>query len=230
MPAYQDVSDLLDGIYQLEGGILVRGPNWWQGLAPGLAGTILTSNGPGEAPTYQAPPAPSGEGLSNTFQLGTSLTANTGAFAFKGMTWTADFDIEIGGLWMMGDYTIGQVYQPLAAIASNGGGAGTLSNVTLGPGYTLPETFTDRWQYLPFTTPVPFSAGDLIAIACGRSDGAGTFQFPLNGITAGTFNWPLPGRPRRYFAVASAAPANGMAYTDVAPGGAIQFGLAYRIV
>lgn len=42
MAAMQDVSKLLDAIWQLKGGILVRGDTWWEGLEPGDPGTIMT--------------------------------------------------------------------------------------------------------------------------------------------------------------------------------------------
>lgn len=49
-----DVSDALDLIGQAEGDILVRGPVIWEVRSPGLAGTILTSTGPGSTPEWQA--------------------------------------------------------------------------------------------------------------------------------------------------------------------------------
>lgn len=229
LPAMQDVSDLLDGIYQLKGGILVRDGTWWKGLAPGDVDTVLTSNGPGQLPSYQAPSAPAGNGMSNLFQLGTSTVVSTTAFAYKGLTFQTDFDLLIGGIWMFGNYVAGQTYKAIAAIASNGSGAGTLSSVSLGPAFVLPETLGPRWQYLPLTIPKAFSAGDLVFFGAGRSDGTGTFVFPLAGFANGAYNMPLPGRPRRLATINVTNPGNGQAYGDAAPGGAVGLGLSLAI-
>jgi hypothetical protein len=229
LPSYYDVSDLLDGIYQLKGGILVRNTNQWQGLAAGPDETVLTSNGPGQLPSWEPPAAPSGQGMSNVVQLALNNTASAVAAACKGFTWQNDYDIEIGGIWMYGNYTINQVLKPVAAIASNSAGAGTLSAVTQGIAYTCPETLTNRWQYLPFTVPVAFPAATRIFCGIVRTDGLGSFVLPIDGMAAGAWNLPLPGKPRRFASIASNNPVNGIAYADQAPGFAMGIGLAYRL-
>lgn len=47
-----DISALLDAIIQDRGGLITRGEFWWDGLAPGASGAVLTSQGAGAAPTW----------------------------------------------------------------------------------------------------------------------------------------------------------------------------------
>lgn len=57
MAAMQDVSQLLDALYQLKGGILVRGDTWWEGLAIGDPGKVLGVTSPGELGFVDQTPA-----------------------------------------------------------------------------------------------------------------------------------------------------------------------------
>lgn len=50
------VSAMLDLITATRGSILYRGLTGWAGRAPGALNTVLTSNGPGQDPTYKALP------------------------------------------------------------------------------------------------------------------------------------------------------------------------------
>lgn len=52
MPARQDVSESLDVLAQIVGMILVRGPDFWQGLLPGSPGATLQMNDAGDAPEW----------------------------------------------------------------------------------------------------------------------------------------------------------------------------------
>lgn len=52
MAARHDVSDSLDVLGQVPGGILIRGEALWEILTPGPAGQVLTSQGPGLPPRW----------------------------------------------------------------------------------------------------------------------------------------------------------------------------------
>lgn len=55
-----DVSQALDVISDQPGSMLVRGPNGWMAISPGLAGQLLTFEGPDAPPSWQNPVGPSG--------------------------------------------------------------------------------------------------------------------------------------------------------------------------
>ena len=46
----------LDLIVNKIGSLIVRGPEDWQGIEPGVTGAVLTSNGPDQVPTWWSPP------------------------------------------------------------------------------------------------------------------------------------------------------------------------------
>lgn len=56
-PVATTPSALLDVIGTTRGSLSFRGASGWSILPPDVAGTVLTSNGPGSDPTYQVPPA-----------------------------------------------------------------------------------------------------------------------------------------------------------------------------
>lgn len=51
--ARQDLTDTLDILGALAGGIIARGPDQWEGVSPTQAGQALISGPTGQAPTYQ---------------------------------------------------------------------------------------------------------------------------------------------------------------------------------
>lgn len=65
MASVQDTSNLLDSIWQLDGGLLVRKAGWWTGLAPGTPGQFLGINAQGQ-PEYATPAA--GGGAADSFR------------------------------------------------------------------------------------------------------------------------------------------------------------------
>lgn len=65
-------SQILDSIGSTRGAILVRGASGWSLLSPGTSGFVLTSNGAGADPTYQA--STGGGGLSDTDRRNALLT------------------------------------------------------------------------------------------------------------------------------------------------------------
>jgi hypothetical protein len=56
-PTRAGVSESLDALGDIVGGILVRGPEGWYVLPPGNPGDVLTSQGPDLLPAW-LPPAP----------------------------------------------------------------------------------------------------------------------------------------------------------------------------
>jgi len=53
--AIGDISETLDVLAQTVGSVLVRAADRWRALAPGLAGDVLTSAGPGATPIFASP-------------------------------------------------------------------------------------------------------------------------------------------------------------------------------
>ena len=58
-PEYVTVTEVLDWVDNTRGTIPSRGASGWTGIDPGTSGYVLTSNGPGADPTYQALPSSS---------------------------------------------------------------------------------------------------------------------------------------------------------------------------
>lgn len=74
MPARQAVSQSLDAIAQIAGSMLYRAASGWAAVEPGLAGQVLTNQGPDAAPAW----GPGGGGLSAsaTFERVASLSTS----------------------------------------------------------------------------------------------------------------------------------------------------------
>ena len=75
IPLDEAIQANLDAITTTRGAILIRGASTWQGLNPGSAGQVLTSNGAGADPSYAA--APGGSGGAWTFDTNVSTTGTS---------------------------------------------------------------------------------------------------------------------------------------------------------
>lgn len=91
-PFRADVSTALDALGQALGEVLVRGPEFWQALAPGAPGEVLTSNGPGALPSYK-PSTAAGEGATVV------KTANQTVFAGAAQLTYQSVLFDDAGLW-----------------------------------------------------------------------------------------------------------------------------------
>jgi hypothetical protein len=75
MTVVKDVSESLDAIQQLPGGMMARGPSWWMPIAPGAVGEVLSVTAVDEPPTWQAPPGAGGLSLIERITLAATATS-----------------------------------------------------------------------------------------------------------------------------------------------------------
>jgi len=204
-----DVSSDLDFLAGTEQGtIIVRGPDLWSALTPGLAGNILTSNGTGLLPSYQAGAAAGGKAISTAIPAG---TVNARAEACQATVFRAIQNFQIDELGSGISGTAGDVLRGYVFRISQGGLIlelmGETADVIGGGGLWL------NWN-APLISPATIVAGTIYAIAFSRRDGADTFVLPiLDGISSfNMVNLPLDfARPYVAFAtqghLAKAQPA-----------------------
>lgn len=180
--------DLIGG--ELQGTLLVRGPDIWQALIPAVAGQVLTSNGLNVLPSYQAGGAGGGDFF---VQNEPSTLATTGAFATKGNAYGILEPTTIKGMGCMLTPSITDTYQ--GRIWSLDGTPALVALV----GDTGPLTFTTAVRqpvFAPLLTPASLAAGTGYYFAWSKTNGTGINPIPLHG-TVGTAR--LPGLPISYY-------------------------------
>lgn len=141
--AMQDVSLLLDAVWQLENGLLVRGPTWWQGLPPGAPKSVLTVQSD-ESLGWSAGASGIGGawwlGPDRVFPSDSGSGIDGGYFAAYPFSPTADISLTavnvIAATVASGMKAAGAIYEAdLTTRAFNGGAllaAGALQNLALG--------------------------------------------------------------------------------------------------
>jgi hypothetical protein len=92
-------TQILDWIGSVRGAVLVRGATGWSVLGPGTAGTVLTSNGAGADPTYQAAGGPGASDpplSSHVVASNTVVTGATSAVFSRYMEVASGVTLEVG--------------------------------------------------------------------------------------------------------------------------------------
>lgn len=114
---------------------------------------------------------------------------STSSFAWKGNRFTPDVDVDIYALCYFGTIVANGVYQ--AAVITGTATPGNVATATKTATYTAgssPATLLGGHMWLEFATPVTLTAGTQYGLMVGRTDGAGTYQLPVNfngGTNAG---------------------------------------------
>jgi hypothetical protein len=164
------LSAILDGISSTRGSVLYRGASGWAALAPGTAGQVLQTGGPGADPSWVAQSGGGGAGgftlsqpLASNFNTPSAATVGTiirpissGTIIGIGLT----FGIVVGGVYKFG-------FAPFNS---------STNVLTAAPVYT--PTFTgvtaqNRPLYIPFASPAPFTPGEWMVFMV-RSDSTAT--------------------------------------------------------
>lgn len=175
MYAVQNVSEMLDALWQLKGGILVRGKDWWTGLPPGLPNEVLQM-GPDGLPIWS--PGGGGGGAGAWFMQPPIFSppagaATVGAGAMIGIPFATGDDVELKGLkaWITATGT-GRTIQ--AAIYSDN--AYTLSGGTK-LGESAGQNPVLQVNQLDFIAPVPLLKDTLYWMCLCVTGGSGNVQF-----------------------------------------------------
>ena len=127
-------SQLLDWVSTTRGVLLYRGAATWAALSPGTAGFVLTSNGAGADPSYQAPAA-----TATTFEQNLGSASWRGSFTLTDAAITSSKKIHI---WQApGPYTNKGTRADEAEMVR------ILATAEPGTGSAL-----IRWETLPITT------------------------------------------------------------------------------
>lgn len=108
MSLINDLTELLDLLGSEPGTVLYRGENAWAALSPGVAGQVLTSNGPGLPPTWEdaaaAPPPAEPEPTQPTIKRWrVKVLSNGGGFSTRAREIEFMFDatspdLAVGGI------------------------------------------------------------------------------------------------------------------------------------
>ena len=189
----QDISTDLDIVGgKDQGNLLIRGPVLWVPLTAGLAGNVLTTNGPGQDPSWQpGGGAGSGYWVSNT----PSLFFTTIGAATKGVTFEPAFEIQVTALGGMYDPIAGHVYQ--ASCYNLASSVDITEIVAQSAPFTIPSG-PSRVLTLTFAAPATLLPGNRYFCAMSRIDGPDNFILKA-----------LVGTPPTYF--------NGLPQTTTAP-------------
>lgn len=158
LAALQDVSSLLDTVFQLKNGILVRGETWWEGIAAGTPAQVLTINpdgtlgwadaaGGGGAPWFMEPPPMSPDTASAIF----------GGNAFAALPFMSEQAVTISGLRMLmvTPGTGHTAYPGLYTANPTGLGLQGGTKVRQGSAVTVTAGLID----MPFSSPVDLTPG-----------------------------------------------------------------------
>jgi len=222
MAAMQDVSKTLDAIWQLKGGILVRGETWWEGLAPGVAGQVLTMLSADDM-GWQTPSAPSGT-LLYAQPVFTSFLASTDAFATQGIIYDTARDLTVASILAYMAPGAGTTYKPVVGLCSLAAGNYTLTSVSTGSAVAGVGVGADGWTQLDLSSPLAVPAGSHLFVGAVKSNGTTTQALPVGQGHGLAQNAPLPGRAQKAVNLASIAPAVGNTFTnraDIARGFAV---------
>ena len=158
VPAIQDVSDLLDALWQLKGGILVRGETWWTGVPAGQVGQVLTV-GPEQLPQWEeAQSGASGEGWRQMPVV--QATTNSNAVAQNNVRFRliyATEDQELNGILMLVRNTFGTEAASAVLYDANQTSLSIASQTKLAQGPSV--ALSNGLNTLGFTSPVNLVAG-----------------------------------------------------------------------
>jgi len=195
MYAVQNVSEMLDALWQLKGGILVRGETWWEGLPAGAATQVLQMNTDG-LPEW-ADIASGSNGLEAFTMPKMDPTLHTGLFgtgAFGGRSTFLTANTEVQGMrcWVQdpnGAHSIraGLYLANPSGFGLSGGALAAQSNT---------QALTLGYNTLPFTAPYTVPADGWYYFGPGIT-GTGNVWFGALDYAASNHFWtsvafPLP--------------------------------------
>lgn len=182
MAAMQDVSKTLDAIWQTKNGILVRGKDWWEGLAPGAVGDLLTIDGNGDVAWLAAPPtaviAP--EPILGVPPINPTIGTTWAGGAFIGRPFRPNNSFTITGfrVWCT---AAGTSRRGLAGIYQAHASDNTLtSGALLSAGSD--QAIVAGLNTFPLTTPVTVTAGQWYYGGISVYTGTGTMNFARSDI------------------------------------------------
>lgn len=195
MAVREDVSSDLDFLAgKLVGTVIVRGPNLWQALIPSPAGLVMTSNGVGNVPSWQAVASGSG-----TFMV-TNVPGNTpqaSAFASKGNTFTVVQEVTVHSIGIRLTAVNAHTYRGSVYEIDGAGNIGAiLAQTDPVTGLTAGKQGIQR----SLTTLASLFPGIRYVISWSRTDGADTFVMPMMGTVG---DQPLPGLPEDFYSLSS---------------------------
>lgn len=224
MAAMQDVSKTIDAIWQLKGGILVRGETWWEGLAPGSAGQVLTMSSSDEM-GWETPAPPPGSILQSQ-PVFTSFAASSDAFATQGTVYSIGKALTISKLTAYMAPASGQLYKAIVGTCSVAAGLYTITSISASPITAADLSGPDTWTEFPLSSPVTFAPGDFGFTCIVRTNGTTTNPVPLGQGHSLAQNAPLPGRAWKAVQLASVNPVIGNTFgnrADIARGIMVQW-------
>jgi hypothetical protein len=212
MAAMQDVSKTLDAIWQLKGGLLMRGDPWWEGLPAGLDGQVLTMQDNGLfAWEFPAAPATITQQSQPVF---TSFTASTDAFATQGTIYSVQHALNIDRLMLYAAPSAGNLYKGVVGLCSLSAGNYTLTSVVSGTPVQGQIPGADGWTQLDLPSSLAVSPGDNVFIGATRTNGTTTNPLQVGQGHGLAQSAPLPGRAAKSVNLASVNPAVGNVFTN----------------
>lgn len=163
---------ILDAISTTHGAVLFRGASDWQALAPGSAGQVLGTNGPGADPAWVANGGGGGGSSGTTIMPLQGFSANfNDNLAAVGSRITLPFNFTVTQIGVAFTPAVGQTFK-LGIYALNG------SNVITAVVYESPTVSGlaagNQTYYDVLPSPVVLTAGVRYAIVTTRTDGTGT--------------------------------------------------------
>lgn len=176
MAVIQDISSDLDLIGSgVQGAVLFRGQELWQGVGPGAVGDVLTSAGAGGNPFWSAAAGGAGKYIAtNNPGIGPSASA----FATKGSLIAAARAVTVWEMGCMITAVAGQTYRGRIWSLTAGRNIVALVGDT-GPVTGLAAARQIVWRAL--TVPAVLAAGTNYYFAWSRTDGIGTSSVPVHG-------------------------------------------------
>lgn len=180
MSTYQQLSDLLDLITNIEGQYLLRGPDGWIGQDQSGGGA-----------NWDYP-------IWNEFVGGTNSGS---AFAFKGSKFRCEDDVTI--LAARGNFTAvyGASYKFVVCEINS---SGVIQSIVSSSTYVADDS--EAWTR-EFEIATTMENGKDYAVMMGRTDAADTYAFPCS--YQNTIGWHLPARTHKRAQLAKADPATG---------------------
>jgi len=187
-PAYvtpPDGTAQLDTITTTEGDIVARGASAWQALAPGTVAYVLTSNGPGVLPSFQAVPTPppAGPAIYTGVSPGESASAYYGAVASVGNIFTVDDAITLTAVWALLTPPASAAYLATIATMNSTGTIQTIVAVLETGTLAYSGSTNTRWIRVALAAAVTLSPGTNYGVFITRTDALSSTAIVVFGST-----------------------------------------------
>lgn len=186
---YPDIQAALDSITVDIGSVLVRTPDGWLGLLPGLAQEVLTIDIASGMPAWLPPAGGGGGGAEFTFPIPETLSVSDAQnFGSRGQIYTCLADIKIASSSVTFNAVATGVYKIGCAPFDIATGKMTVAPI-YSPSWTAPASQMESPSFI-FAVEPEFVAGQTIILFVVRTDVSGTTSLNMCFTAIGKYGHP----------------------------------------